>query len=69
MPVVVNRLRAALATASVSQTELAHAAGVPYSTLRNMVRTGGDALLGHALAIGEVLQVEVEELFRLTTGE
>ena len=60
-----NRLRAVLADRHWSQQDLADLSGLPYATVRRLVRGGGNPPLDLALAICGALGVEIEDVYWL----
>ena len=63
--VIHNRIEAVLTDVGLSRSELARSANVPYATLRRVINSGGDLPLAYAMSIARVLQMSIEELFRL----
>ncbi|MCK6555717.1 helix-turn-helix transcriptional regulator [Candidatus Binatia bacterium] len=64
-PAVANRLRAALADRDWSQQDLSDLSGLPYATIRRLVRDGGNHPLDLALAVCGALGVDLEDVYRL----
>jgi DNA-binding XRE family transcriptional regulator len=60
-----NRLRAAIEERGLTQADVAILTGLSYAVVRRIVRDGYDPLLLHALRVGAVLGMPVEELFWL----
>lgn len=62
---VANRLRAELAERHWSQQDLADLSGLPYATVRRLLRSAVDPPLDLALAVCRALRLEVEDLYWL----
>jgi len=60
-----NRLRAELADRHWSQQDLADLSGLPYATVRRLLRSAEDPPLHLALAVCGALGIELEDLYWL----
>ena len=68
-PMVDNKIGAVLTDVGLSRSELARNANIPYATLRRVINGGGDLPLAYALSVARVLQMRIEELFRLPAND
>jgi len=68
MKAVTNGLRTTLAERQISQTDLAELAGIPYATIRRIVRKDSNPRLDDALRISRVLKMSIEDLFYLAVA-
>jgi len=60
-----NRLRAALEERRLTQVDLADLSGVPYPTIRRLLRPDSNPFLDDALRVARVLDASLERLFWL----
>jgi DNA-binding XRE family transcriptional regulator len=68
MASVRNALRDVLRERQLAQMDLAELAGVPYATVRRVVRGNANLFLEDALRISRALQKPIDELFWMETS-